>query len=99
MRRCASSGAATSRMMTNSCSTATCRAAAWRRACFLNASDVGVSLFLHWLQSYGGAMPLVPRTAADLPPVMSRGQVLDCYSQHVKHCPSCSQVSEGMHER
>ncbi|KAI8465279.1 MAG: pheophorbide a oxygenase [Monoraphidium minutum] len=64
--------------------------AAWREAYFMpGASDTGVSSWRSWLDSYGRAFPLLPSSLADLPPQMTRRQVLDRFSQHTEHCPSC----------
>lgn len=54
------------------------------------SSDAAVLGWRKWLDTFGAALPTLPRSAADLPPLLPREQVLDRFNQHTKICPHCS---------
>lgn len=56
------------------------------------SADAGVLAWRKWMDKYGSTLPTLPKTAADLPPLMPRQQVFDRYSQHTASCPHCSQA-------
>ncbi|GBF96942.1 hypothetical protein Rsub_09022 [Raphidocelis subcapitata] len=63
---------------------------AWRQHYFMpGQSDTGITSWRSWLDRFGRALPVLPKTLADLPPEMSRREALDRYSQHTQHCPDC----------
>jgi len=43
-----------------------------------------------WLDKFGSALPVLPKSAADIPPLLPREVVFDRYNQHTKNCPHCS---------
>eukprot|EP00878_Enallax_costatus_P019039 GHUV01020074.1.p2 GENE.GHUV01020074.1~~GHUV01020074.1.p2 ORF type:complete len:151 (+),score=48.51 GHUV01020074.1:1532-1984(+) len=62
----------------------------WQKNYYMpGTSDTGVAAWRSWLTKYGAAMPLLPKTLDDLPPLMDRRETLDRYHQHTKHCPDC----------
>eukprot|EP00877_Chromochloris_zofingiensis_P009253 jgi/Chrzof1/4581/Cz14g19030.t1_PAO3[v5.2] len=65
----------------------------WTKQYYMPASaDAGVLAWRKWMDKYGSTLPTLPKTAADLPPLMPRQQVFDRYSQHTASCPHCSQA-------
>ncbi|KAF6259816.1 pheophorbide a oxygenase [Scenedesmus sp. NREL 46B-D3] len=64
--------------------------ASWSKQYYLPAAaDAAVVSWRRWIDRFGSQLPVLPRGAHDLPPLMSREQVFDRYSQHTKHCPHC----------
>jgi pheophorbide a oxygenase len=62
----------------------------WRKQYYMPASaDVAVTAWRKWLDKFGDTLPVLPRSAEDLPPALPREQVFDRYNQHTKHCPDC----------
>ena len=69
----------------------------WQKNYYMpGTSDTGVAAWRSWLSKYGAAMPVLPRTLEDLPPLMDRRETLDRYHQHTKHCPDCMKVGIGV---
>jgi hypothetical protein len=48
------------------------------------SSDASVLALRKWLDTFGAALPTLPRSAADLPPLMPREVVLDRFKQHTE---------------
>ena len=44
------------------------------------------------MDTFGRALPVLPKSAADLPPLLKREEVFNRYEQHTKHCPDCSRA-------
>lgn len=53
------------------------------------AADAAVVSWRKWIDKFGSNLPVLPKSAADLPPLMTREQVFDRYHQHTQHCPHC----------
>lgn len=69
----------------------------WRQDFYMpGTSDTGVTTWFTWLKRFGRELPVMARSVTDLPPLMSREQVLDRYEQHTKHCTKCQQVRCGL---
>lgn len=63
----------------------------WKRQYFMpGSSDAAVIALRKWLDSFGAALPTLPKSAADLPPLMPREEVMDRFKQHTEVCPHCS---------
>lgn len=53
-----------------------------------------VSAFRAWMAGHGGGGPVPLKKAGDLLP---KEELLNHYSQHTTHCPSCSKVPSNGH--
>jgi hypothetical protein len=60
--------------------------------------DTGVATWYTWLKRFGNQLPVMAKSITDLPPLMSRQQVLDRYEQHTKHCTKCQKVGCGVYD-
>jgi pheophorbide a oxygenase len=66
-------------------------ATAWRKQYYLASSaDAAVLSWRRWIDEFGSALPVLPKSAADIPPLLPRAAIFDRYNQHTKHCPHCS---------
>jgi hypothetical protein len=66
-------------------------AASWKQNYYMPSSaDVAVSSWRRWLDKHGAALPVLPRSADDLPPRLPRAAVFDRLHQHTRDCPHCS---------
>ncbi len=66
-------------------------AASWKQNYYMPSSaDVAVSSWRRWLDKHGAALPVLPRSADDLPPRLPRSAVFDRLHQHTRDCPHCS---------
>ncbi|WIA44126.1 hypothetical protein OEZ86_010468 [Tetradesmus obliquus] len=62
----------------------------WSRQYYMPAAaDAAVMSWRKWIDKFGSNLPVLPSSAADLPPMMAREQVFDRYNQHTKDCPHC----------
>jgi hypothetical protein len=65
----------------------------WRRAYYMPGKfDTGVAAWRSWLERFGRKLPVLPRRLSDLPPLMEPRVVLDRWSQHTQHCPTCQRA-------
>ncbi|KAK9803840.1 hypothetical protein WJX73_006016 [Symbiochloris irregularis] len=66
----------------------------WRSYRLATPSDTGVKCFWHWLQQAGGDVPWPGGKSSfqDLPPRLTRAQLLDHYERHTQYCPQCQQA-------
>jgi len=66
----------------------------WSKEYYMPATaDSSVVAWRRWLRDYGGDVPTCTEAdTAAMPPLMSREQVLDRYSQHTAHCKDCKQA-------
>lgn len=48
------------------------------------SSDAAVVALRKWLDTFGAALPTLPKSAADIPPLMPREQVMDRLKQHTE---------------
>lgn len=64
--------------------------ASWPRQYYMPASaDAAVGAWRRWLDRFGAALPVLPRSADDLPPLPPREVVFDRFNTHTKSCPHC----------
>lgn len=66
----------------------------WQAYRLATPSDAGVEAFWHWLRGAGGDVPWAGGKSSfqDLPPQLSRDQLMDHYARHTRYCPECKQV-------
>jgi hypothetical protein len=71
----------------------------WQQSFYMPGKfDTGVATWYTWLNRFGQELPVMAHSITDLPPLMSRQQVLDRFEQHTKHCTKCQKVSGRVHD-